>query len=42
MGVIVLALLALWIVFAVRHRKKHSGCGCGCPGCSKGTDGCKK
>jgi len=43
MGVLTLALLAAWIVFAVRRRKKSAGgCGCGCPGCTKGKENCKK
>lgn len=42
MGVLTLALLAAWIVFAVRRRKKAGGCGCGCPGCTKGKENCKK
>ena len=42
MGVLILALLALWVVLAVRHRKKTGGCGCGCPGCTKGHEDCKK
>lgn len=43
MGALILALLALWIVFAVRKRKKSGGgCGCGCPGCTGKPDECKK
>ena len=41
MGVLILALLILWIVFAVKKRKKNGG-GCGCPGCTKGNAPCKK
>ena len=40
MGALILALLAFWIVLAVRKRKKSGGgCGCGCPG---KPDECKK
>ena len=43
MGVLILAFLVLWIVFAVRKRKKNGGgCGYGCPGCTKGNAPCKK
>ena len=43
MGVLILAFLVLWIVFASRKRKKNGGgCGCGCPGCTKGNAPCKK
>ena len=41
MGALILALLALWIVLAVRKRKKSGG-GCGCPGCTGKPDECKK
>ena len=42
MGVLVLVLLAAWVVFAVRRRKRSGGCGCGCLGCTKGRENCGK